>query len=289
MNRRRFLTLTACALATPAGAASVANWQGTGFGAALSLRLIGEDTHRARRTFRRVEAEVARIESLFSLHRDSAVTRLNRDGRLGWPSSDFRDLMTLCGRAHAATGGAFDPTVQPFWLAVAEGRDPAALGDVIGWDRVRVTEEEIRLSRGQALTFNGVAQGWAADRIAALLKAEGYGNALIDMGEVHGLGHRLDGRDWTAAIAAPDGARLGTVSLFDRAVATSSPGGTLIGAGRAHILGPAGQMPLWSTVSVSAPEAAIADALSTAFCLMDRRAIDGALTAFPGAKVEILA
>ena len=64
---------------------------------------------------------------------------------------------------------------------------------------------------------------------------------------------------------------------------------SLIGAGRAHILGPAGQVPRWSTVSVSAPEAAGADALSTAFCLMDRPAIDAALTAFPGARVEILA
>ena len=288
MNRRRFLTLTACALATPAGAASAADWQGTGFGAALSLRLIGGDAHRARRTFRRVEAEVARIEALFSLHRESALTRLNRDGRLGWPSPDFRDVMALCGRAHAATGGAFDPTVQPLWLAAAEGRDPAALGDVIGWDRVRVTEEEIRLSHGQALTFNGVAQGWAADRIAALLRGEGYGDALIDMGEVQALGHRQDGRDWSAAIAAPDGARLGEVSLSNRALATSSPSGTLIGAGRAHILGPAGQVPRWSTVSVSAPRAAVADALSTAFCLMDRPAIAAALTAFPGARVEIL-
>ena len=197
--------------------------------------------------------------------------------------------MALCGRAHAATGGAFDPTVQPLWLAEAEGRDPATLGDVIGWDRVRVTEAEIRLSPGQALTFNGIAQGWAADRIAALLRAEGYGDALIDMGEVHALGQRQDGRDWIAAIAAPDGARLAEVPLSNRALATSSPGGTLIGAGRAHILGPAGQVPRWSTVSVSAPRAAVADALSTAFCLMDGPAIDAALAAFPGARVEILA
>jgi len=34
--------------------------------------------------------------------------------------------------------------------------------------------------------------------------------------------------------------------------------------------------------------AAVADALSTAACLMDRAAIDAALAAFPGARLEDL-
>jgi len=41
-------------------------------------------------------------------------------------------------------------------------------------------------------------------------------------------------------------------------------------------------------VSVSAPEAAVADALSTAFCLMERPAIDNALRLFPEARIEAL-
>jgi thiamine biosynthesis lipoprotein len=59
--------------------------------------------------------------------------------------------------------------------------------------------------------------------------------------------------------------------------------------GQPHILGPQGQAPVWQTVSVSAPEAAIADALSTAFCLMDRVAIDKALARFPDARLEVAA
>lgn len=289
MNRRRFLCLTAVALACPATAHEVAEWQGSGLGGALSLRLVGAEPLHARRTFGKVAAEIARIEAAFSLHRDSALTRLNRDGRLAWPSEEFRAILTLSGQVHDATGGAFDPTIQPLWLAEATGGDVAAARGLVVWDRVRINPEEINLGPGQAITLNGIAQGWAADRIAALLLAGGYGDALIDMGEVAALGHRPGGGDWRAGIASPEGRPLGEARLSNRALATSSPRGTLIGDEKPHIIGPSGQLPRWSTVAVSAPKAALADALSTAFCLMERPAIDSALTAFPEARVEALA
>ncbi len=288
MNRRRFLTVTAAALATRVDASEVAEWQGTGFGAALSLRLVGADVVRARRTFRRIETEIARIEARFSLFRDSELVRLNRDGRLAWPSEDFRALTALAGRVHDATGGAFDPTVQPLWTAIASGANIAAARALTGWWQVSHAPAEIRLSRGQALTFNGIAQGWAADRIAALLRTEGYSDALIDMGEVQALGQRAGGGGWRATIAGPHGETLAETRLTNRALATSSPRGTLID-GKPHILSPDGRAALWSTVSVSAPRAAVADALSTAFCLMNRTEIATALAVFPGARLEILA
>ena len=284
MNRRRFLTLTAAALAPlPVQAATVTTWEGQGLGAALTLHLVGADPHQARTTFARVAAEIERIESLASLYRDSALTRLNRDGHLAWPSPDLLDLLTFAGQVHSATAGAFDPTVQPLWLALAQGlpADPA----LVGWDRVRLSSKEIKLDRGQSLTLNGIAQGWAADRIAALLRAQGFSEALVDMGEISALGSQTG---WPVQIAGPDGAELASTRLTDRALATSSPRGTLVN-GQPHILGPQGQPPLWQTVSVSAPSAAVADALSTAFCLMERAAIDAALAHFPDTQLEALA
>ena len=284
MNRRRFLTLTAALLAPlPVQAATITTWEGQGLGAALTLHLVGADPHHARTTFARVAAEIDRIESLASLYRDSALTRLNRDGHLAWPSSDLVDLLTLAGQVHTATAGAFDPTVQPLWLALALGSTPDPA--LVGWDRVRLSAKEIRLDRGQALTLNGIAQGWAADRIASLLRAQGFSEALVDMGEIAALGSQTG---WPVQIAGSDGSKLASTRLTDRALATSSPRGTLVN-GQPHILGPQGQPPLWQTVSVSAPSAAVADALSTAFCLMDRPAIDAALARFPDALLEALA
>lgn len=284
MNRRRFLTLTAAALAPlPGHAGTLTVWEGSGLGTALSLRLADATPHEARQCFARVEAEIARIETLASLYRDSALTRLNRDGQLAWPSPDLVDLLTLAGQVHRATGGAFDPTVQPLWLALSQGSGTEAARALTGWDRVRLSAREVRLDPGQALTLNGIAQGWAADRIAALLRAQGFTEALVDMGEIAALGER----GWPAVIAGPDGTPLAETRLANRALATSSPRGTLVN-GQPHILGPWGQPPLWQTVSVSAPSAALADALSTAFCLMERPAIDAALARFPAARVEVL-
>lgn len=283
MNRRRFLAISAAALVLPRPS-QAAGWTGTGFGAALSVTLHGADPTRAARTFARIGREIERIEGHFSLYRDSTLIRLNRDGHLAWPSPDLLDILSVAASVHRATEGVFDPTVQPLWQAIAGGADRAAARALIGFARVTAAPAEIRLGRGQALTLNGIAQGWAADRIAALLRAEGFGAALIDMGEIAALGDAPQ----EVPIADPAGRTLATATLVDRALATSSPAGTLVN-GESHILGPQGQKPLWQAVSVSAPSAALADALSTAFCLMDRGAIDAALRRFPLARVEALA
>ena len=287
ISRRRFLAISATALACPVPA-HAAEWQGHGFGAALSIRLDGADPARAALIFSRVESEIARIEARFSLFTDSSLTRLNRDGRLAGPGTAFADILELASRVHVATGGAFDPTVQPLWLALAQGEDPGPAHRLIGFNRIALTPDEIRLAPGQALTLNGIAQGWGADRIAAVLRDAGYTSALIDMGEIASLGPTANGTPWPVSIAGVDGRTLAAVPLAGRALATSSPAGTLIGTGQSHILGPKGQPPLWNTVSISAASAAVADALSTACCLLDRPAIQQALAAFPDARIEAL-
>ncbi|QCO56309.1 FAD:protein FMN transferase [Pseudorhodobacter turbinis] len=286
MKRRRFLAISAAFAASPTlASAQVQDWHGKGLGAALHLRLVGVPAARAALVWHGVERVIAQIEQAASLHQDSALRRLNRDGKIFYPGPDLAGLMTLSTQVHRATNGAFDPSVQPLWLAQAQGTDTQAAAKHVGWGRVTHSKTEITLPHGMALSFNGIAQGWAADRIAKLLRAEGFRDVLIDMGEVIALGHSQNGTPWRAAITAPDGAELARVDLSNRALATSSPRGTLIGQASPHILHPK-LAPLWSTVSVSAPTAALADALSTAFCLMPRPAINTALSRFPQAALE---
>ncbi len=292
-SRRRFLTVAAAALSAPraALAAPAPEWRGRALGASARVVLVGAEPAEARRIFASVERVLATVEAQFSLHRDSALVRLNRDGRLARPGADILDLFHVAGAVNGATGGMFDPTIQPYWRAVASGGDTGRARALVGWDGVRIAEDEIRLARpGMALTMNGIAQGWATDRIAALLRAHGFGDVLVDIGEVVALGRRPAGGPWRAAVALPDGTQVSRLDLTDRALATSAPMGTRIGPDgtRPHILAPDGREALWRLASVSATRAALADALSTAFCLMDRRAIASALAAFPEARLEAL-
>ena len=306
LTRRRFLAVSAAAMTLPYGAnakPAVARWRGIALGANASMTLVGLEDAAAREIFTAVEAEIARLEAIFSLHRgDSALSRLNQSGKLRAPPPELLELIALSGALHRATNGAFDPTIQPLWQLharrAAEGLRPrhdeiAEAQRRSGWRYLRSDTRSLSFDRpGMALTFNGIAQGYIADRVAALLRARGLTDVLIDMGEIAALGRRPDGAAWRAGIALPEGGVVREVTLGERALATSAPHGTLLDrAGEVgHILDPRSGRPAgrWQLVSVAAGRAALADGLSTAFCLMDEEAIATILAAYPDATLEAL-
>ncbi len=294
MSRRRVLTVLAAApgLALPSAVswgvadagevAALHRWQGVALGARSSLLLHHRDEAAAKRAVALALAEIERLEQVFSLYRpDSALVALNQEGRLADPPLDLVILLARVRRWHGLTGGRFDVTVQPLWdcyrrhFAVpgaASGGPPAAdvarARSLVGMDGVQSGPREIRLARpGMALTFNGIAQGYIADRVADLLRAEGFGHVLIDLGEMVALGSHPDGRAWRVALNHGE-SDPGALDLTDRALATSSPSAlTFDPNGRFHhLFDPARGTPAGSLASVSvvARHAADADALSTA-------------------------
>lgn len=295
LTRRRFLTIAACASvlgARPAWA-QVTQWHGRALGARTTLSLAHPE---AEAIAERVWAEMRRLESIFSLYRaDSALRVLNAEGRLSAPPFELLDCMSLCQRIHHASGGCFDPTVQPLWAAYARSDskqrpDPAMVAEAracVGWSGVRFDSQTVQFERqGMALTLNGIAQGYIADRVVALLRREGLTNIMVDTGELQAMGGHPDGSDWPVTLRAPGGRVLGHVGLRDRALATSAPHGTMIGDSTTagHILDPRTGEPAsarWQLISVSGPSAALADGLSTALCLMDRPDMTGCLSNFP--------
>lgn len=263
MRRRRFLQIVAAAVALPGRAMAETTWQGVALGADVSMALRGKGGERA---VAGVQAILRAMEAEFSLFDpESSVSCLNRDGRLV-PGAEFRALCEASDEAHRLTGGLFDPTVQRLWLARAAGQDEGAARRSIGWDRVGLGDE-IHLGKGQALTFNGIAQGFATDRVRDFLADQGFGPALVNIGEYAALGGSFD-----IGISDPEFGLLGRRHLSDTAIATSSPMATPLGGG-SHILGPRGEAPLWSTVSLEAESATLADALSTALVFLDQAAI----------------
>lgn len=283
ISRRRFLAISAAALASPAAASQPVRWQGRAMGADVSLTIDAPERQAlpALADMRRI---LARGERLFSLYDPaSTLSRLNRTGRLDAAPADFLRLLALCDRMHRLTGGLFNPTVQPLWAALAQGGDVRAAGQLVGWDRLTISGDTITLDPGQALTLNGVAQGFVTDMVATALRRAGLGRVLVNIGEFHG-----GGRDWTLGISDPAQGLVATRRLRDRALATSSPGAMLLPGGQSHILDPTGdQATPWSTVSVEAADAATADALSTAFCHAPAHRIATVLAAAPGRPVAV--
>ncbi|WP_114966873.1 FAD:protein FMN transferase [Alkalilacustris brevis] len=357
LSRRRFIGISAAGLASAAvgsragaGTASgrLYQWRGVAMGAGASITLA--DHPDAPRIALAARAEIDRLENIFSLHRpDSALMRLNAEGRLAAPPFELLECLSLCGAVHAASDGLFDPTVQPLWAAHAEAYARGAPPDAdalraarrkLGWAGLRIAPDELRVDRpGMALTLNGVAQGYVADRVAHLLEREGLRDILVNTGEFRALGGDPRGGAWRVTLdARPGQARKGVwatdatakapqeragwlaagpmdgpeetggtamegggagadplhqVGLRDRALASSAPLGTVFdSAGQAgHILDPRDGMPAkprWDLVTVTAPSAALADALSTTFCLMERPDIARCLGAFPSARLAYL-
>ena len=261
-------------------------------GADVSITALHPDRKTAERAVSRAMAELARVEELMSLYRpDSQLCRLNRHGALPDPHPDLVAILNHAKAVSQRSDGAFDVTVQPLWSLFAEaknsGRIPepeeiAKAAENVNWRRVEVSRREIRLhGEATAVTLNGVAQGFAADRALAALGAHGIQHAVVNTGEVGSMGNNGKGDSWTVGIQHPrrQDAYLDLVGLDGRSLATSGDYATSFSPDHRfnHLFDPQlGRSPTaFSSVSVAAPTATEADALSTAvFVLGPKKGIE---------------
>lgn len=281
LNRRRFLSISAaCMLATPARA-QIHRWQGRALGAEVDITLHAP-AEIAEPALDRARGSLDAVMAQFDLFDPaSTVSRLNRTGHLDAPDVMFRRLMQACTQVHAATGGLFDPTVQPLWRALAEGQPPEAARALIDWSRVRHSAASVTLGEGQALTFNGIAQGFATDLVAEALRDAGLERTLVNIGEFRGTGG-----PWRLGISDPEIGMIGTRTLTSSAIATSSPKAVPLG-GQGHILHGHAK-PRWSTVSVEAATATMADGFSTALTMARLEDIRAAVGTFGIRRITLV-
>lgn len=256
LSRRRFLTLSAAAIATPAWAAPV-RWQGQALGAEVALTLRAPEAV-ARPAIEAALGQIRRIEAAFSLYDPgSELAQLNRMGWLS-PSPVFAALLDHVDHVHDLTEGLFDPTVQALYLARGtSGTAHKAAGALVGWHRLQRGGGTITLAPGQALTFNGIAQGYATDLVTGALETYGLTDILVNIGEF-----AARGGPWRLGLEDPTFGPLGTRTLTQGAIAASSP----FVDEHAHIFHPR-HTARWSTIAVEARTATLADGLSTGLCL----------------------
>lgn len=251
-------------------------------GTSMALQAGHADPYTLARALDAAVADIRQVEDQMSLFRpDSALCQLNRTGRLQSPPGDLLQVLRRAQDVSARSQGAFDVTVQPLWLVYArakeQGRLPtpqeiAAARKAVGWQGLQLHADAVQLARpGMGITLNGIAQGFAADKVRARLQSHGIAHALIDAGEYAALGQPAHPGDWTLGLANPRDAHqiLTRMAMQDHCVATSADDQCSFSPDfvHHHILDPhTGYSPQdVACVSVLAPSAMLADALTKVF------------------------
>ena len=262
--------------------AAALHWEETifrGFGTTLSIRAAHEDKALVQKALHHARETVARIEDQMSLFRpDSALALLNRQGYLDPVPDDLMRVLKISRDISARSQGAFDTTVQPLWTLFDNARQRGELPSSqqieharqsVGWQHVRLSPHKVVLTKpGMGITLNGIAQGYAADRVRAQLKQLGVAHALINTGEWSSLGTSPDSDAWRLGIADPHQHQrlIGRLAMQGECVATSADDQCTFSDDHRyhHIFNPhTGVSPNdISSVTVIAPSATQADALT---------------------------
>ena len=283
MTRARTLCLAATASAliiscgVPAREYQYSNFL---FGAQCNIRFRFTHDARAREMIDVIDLELTRLDSLLNYFSDaSLVSELNRTSRARAPG-DIISLFTLCDSVSRLTDGLFDITIAPLleaWGFYSGDMHMPAAADIerarklVGYERVTISGDSITLEPGMRVDLGGIAQGYAADRAADILRQNHVRSAIIDVGgEIVAIGRAPDERPWRVGIKNPraDGI-VETVELEDSAVSTSGDYEKFFlieGKRYPHIIDPRTGMPAreFASVTVFARDAALGDALSTA-------------------------
>lgn len=234
---------------------------------------------------------VEQLENQMSVYRfHSELSLLNRRACDGPVEVERRLFDLLCRAVQYSndTEGAFDPTSGPLvsvWRQCKkDGRLPkeeeiAAARARLGCQHVVFDQQAltVRIARpGVTLNLNAMGKGYALDRAAELLK-DGVSECLMHGGfsSILARGGHAGCDGWPVGIRHPlfPDRQLATVLLKDRGMSTSGSAVQFFrhqGKRYGHIIDPRTGWPVDTMLSVTvlAPDAAQAEALSTGFFVL---------------------
>lgn len=239
------------------------------------------------------EAEMRRLDKLLSSYEESSEVSALHNRRTAVVSNDTAKLLTRSLQLRNETDGAFDITLAPLSRLWGFPHGPyrvpdrteieAALlqagMDTIIWDSA---SRQCTLKKpAVTLDFGGIAKGYAADRMAAIVKEQQIRHALLNLGgNVKAIGDKPDHSPWRVAIRHPDDKNgyLGIVSVKDMSVVTSGDYERFFEKDKEryhHILDPKTGAPARSGIrsaTIVCRDCATADGLSTALFVMGSQA-----------------
>jgi len=235
------------------------------------------------------------LEAELSIYRsDSAVSRLNSVAgvRPLEVPEHTRRLLELSKAYGDLTSGAFDITVGPvvdLWRPV-KGRTPSLPSDEalkealarVGFRQIQITGGSAFLpAKGMRVDLGGIGKGYAVDFAWERSRSQGTSNFMFDLGgNIRVSGEAQPGVAWAIAIRDPfnKASTLAKIEMPDEwALATSGQYERFVeieGRRYGHIIDPRTGYPAvgLAGVTVLAPNATMADALSTGLFVLGPKA-----------------
>lgn len=179
------------------------------------------------------KAEIRRIDALFDRgNENSDIYRINKN-KSADVSAETAEVIRAALSISDRTGGAFDITVAPvmdLWgfygneFNVPSDDELQSTLEGVGYKKIQLDNTNISIPENTSIDLGGIGKGYTSDRIAALLKNKGVESAIISLGgNVHAIGKRNDGSEWTVGITDPHNKSqlIGKLKISDKAVITS--------------------------------------------------------------------
>ena len=263
-------------------------------GTFLELTVWHSQPEKAQRLIRDAVQEVHRLDLLLSNYdSESALSRLNAHaggGATRVPPELF-ELLKTARALSEQTGGLFDITVgrlMEFWSEAAEanrlpgGKQVAETLATVGYSNIVLRGPDLveLADNATKIDLGGIGKGFAVDRVAERLRAQGIISALINFGgsSIAAIGTPPGKQGWKVAVQGADGQLRGTLYLRNRALSTSGSMGrswTIEGKKYGHLINPLTGFPVTEArvATVLAASATQAEALTKPLILLGENAL----------------
>jgi len=272
-------------------------FSGQTMGTTYSVRVVGGYFQNTGGLQEKIDRRLKAINQSMSTYiADSEISKFNgfkkADTRFE-VSDDFLQVMRVAANIYRLSDGAWDGTVDPLINLWGFGRKDGGgtipddhkvskLLKNVGFDYIKILDDRFLLKTNPSVTLDlgSIAKGFGVDQIAALIRAEGFKDFLVEIGgEVYAAGFRKDGRPWRVGVNrpqkdAPFNQVYKVVPLTDKAMATSGDYRSFFeinGKRYSHVIDPRTGHPVANGVvsaSVIADDCTFADGLATAIMVM---------------------
>lgn len=196
-------------------------------GSVVNIKIYAESRQKGEKIINDALAEAKRIENIMEpLKGKGEMVRINtRIYNTPQPiNSETKEILSKIQYYYSISGGAFDPTIGPvkwLWDFDNEGQIPpkeciAMKLKSVGLSKVHIKGDSLIFSDpGTKIDTGGAAQGFAADKMTAILKKEGALSGIVNVsGDIYIFGKKLkrrfwglksasDGEDWVIGVRHP--------------------------------------------------------------------------------------